>query len=164
MNNQTIFSVLRWSEHPSYAEMHTALRSVGCLTVKDLPKGKGGADRAVRDRFHAEWTRLMYERTGIGASMPEVDRNAERRATAQARTERILALHAEGLNSVQIGIEVGLSAERVRRIWRDHGRKGDLQRAAANATRIRWARATAEDRARQGEMLRRTKGMRGVAA
>lgn len=55
----------RWQESRAHADMVAALNAAGYRTLADLPTGKGGADRIVRDRFHADWTARMQKRCGI---------------------------------------------------------------------------------------------------
>lgn len=107
---------------PGERDMKDALDAVGCATYRELTQ----QPRAVRDRFHADWTARMHARCGIDPlavpSMRNLDtfrrkamgrEGVDRKAVAEAYAEKVPLLH--------IAERFGVSERTVFRIARAEG-------------------------------------------
>lgn len=114
------YESMEFKRSPCYADFAAALASVGCQTYRQMLD----QSRAVRDRFHAEWTARMQARVGIrvtdgpSAAQRALDEHAGHRERirdlhAEGYTDRMLAetLHISRSHAANLRAELGLAPQ-----------------------------------------------------
>ena len=124
---------------PGERDMKDALAAVGCATYRELPQ----QPRAVRDLFHAEWTRRMHERCDIDPTSPP-QRPA---ATLNVHeTDALVAAFKRGTPVRELTAQFQVAEHSVYRILRRRGMAPGANRITPEAEATILARAATGER------------------
>lgn len=94
---------------PGERDMKNALAAVGCATYRELTQ----QPRAVRDLFHADWTRRMQERCGIDPMRPSRQRVAD---LSEEAVSALIARYRAGESPRELADEFNVNERAVHRL------------------------------------------------